>query len=90
MTQKPAFWYGLQASTLLLYALLICGGYLLKLPALGWGLYGALFLLHVVELKTALQVGRRDRGLSTLRIVIMNLIFGFTWWVPLKRGIIQR
>lgn len=89
MTQKPAFWYALQASTLLLYALLIGGGYLLDLPALGWGLYGALFLLHIFELKTALAVGR-EKGLSTARTVVKNLIFGFTWWVPLRRGIVNK
>lgn len=89
MTKKPVFWILLQASTILLYALLIGGGYLLKLPGLGWGLYAALIVLHVFELKTALQVGR-DKGLSTLRVVVMNLIFGFTWWVPLKQGIIKK
>lgn len=89
MTQKPAFWYGLQASTILLYALLIGGGYLLKMPALGWGLYAVLFVLHLFELKTALKIGH-EKGLSTLRIVVMNLLFGFTWWVPLKRGIVMK
>ena len=89
MTKKPMFWILLQGSTLVLYALLIGGGYLLKLPALGWGLYGALFVLHLFELKTALQVGR-DRELSTLRVVVKNLIFGFTWWVPLKQGVVNK
>lgn len=89
MTKKPAFWILLQASTILLYILLIGGGYVLKLPALGWGLYAALFVLHLFELKTALQIGR-ENGLSKLRIVVMNLIFGFTWWVPLKQGIVQK
>jgi hypothetical protein len=89
MTKKPAFWLLLQASTILLYILLIGGGYVLKLPALGWGAYGALFVLHLFELKTALQVGHA-KGLSMTRIVVMNLIFGFTWWVPLKRGIIKK
>jgi hypothetical protein len=86
MTQKPAFWTLMQISTLVLCALLIGGGYLLKKPALGWGLYGALFVLHLFELKTALRVGR-EKGLSTLRTVVKNLVFGFTWWVPLKNGI---
>jgi hypothetical protein len=89
MTKKPVFWILLQASTVLLYILLIGGGYLLKLPALGWGLCAALFVLHLFELKTALRVGRA-KGLSTLRIVVMNLIFGFTWWVPLKRGFLKK
>lgn len=89
MTKKPVFWILLQLSTLGLYALLIGGGYALKLPALGWGLYGLLFLLHVFELKTALRVGR-EKGLTTLRIVLKNLLFGFTWWVPVKRGILAK
>jgi hypothetical protein len=89
MTKKPAFWMLLQASTILLYILLIVGGYVLKMPVLGWGLYAALFILHVFELKTALQVGR-NKGLSTLRVVVKNLIFGFTWWVPLKQGIVKK
>jgi hypothetical protein len=89
MTQKPVFWYLLQVSTLVLYGVLIGGGNVLHLPWLGCGLYGALFVLHLFELKTALQVGH-DKGLSDVRIVLMNLIFGFTWWVPLKRGIIAK
>lgn len=89
MTNKPFFWYFLQASTIILYGVLIGGGNVLGLPWLGWGLYGALFLLHVFELKTALRVGH-EKGLTDLRIVLKNLLFGFTWWVPLKLGIIQK
>ncbi len=88
MTNKPLFWYLLQASTLILYGVLVGGGNALGLPWLGWGLYAALFVLHLFELKTALRVGR-EKGLSDLRIVLLNLIFGFTWWVPLKRGILR-
>jgi len=89
MNKKRLFWRLVQASTILLYILLIGGGYILNKPWLGWGLYGALFVLHVFELKTALQVGRA-RGLSTLRVVVKNLIFGFTWWVPLKQGVVSK
>jgi hypothetical protein len=89
MNTKRLFWWLVQVSTILLYILLIGGGYAFNQPALGWGLYGALFVLHLFELKTALKVGR-DKGLSTLRIVVKNLIFGFTWWVPLKQGIVSK
>jgi hypothetical protein len=89
MTGKPVFWYGLQVSTILLYVVLIAGGYALQIPALGWGLFGAIFLLHVFELKTALAVGR-EKGLSIRRIVLKNLVFGFTWWLPLKKGILVK
>ena len=89
MNKKLAFWLLVQASTILLYILLIGGGYAINKPLLGWGLYAALFVLHVFELKTALKIGR-EKGLSTLRVVVMNLLFGFTWWVPLKQGIIKK
>ncbi len=89
MTGKSVFWHGLQVSAVLLYAVLIAGGYALQIPALGWGLFGVIFLLHVFELKTALVVGR-DKGLSTRRIVLKNLAFGFTWWLPLKKGILSK
>ncbi|PKO00930.1 MAG: hypothetical protein CVU42_02100 [Chloroflexi bacterium HGW-Chloroflexi-4] len=89
MNKKLAFWLLVQASTILLYIILIGGGYALYQPALGWGLYAALFVLHLFELKTALNIGR-EKSLSTLRVVVMNLLFGFTWWVPLKRGIIKK
>ena len=89
MTKKPIFWYSLQASTLVLYGVLIGGGNVLGKSWLGWGLYGALFLLHVFELKTALKVGH-EKGLSDFRIVLKNLLFGFTWWVPVKRGILDK
>ncbi|MRR29701.1 hypothetical protein EG834_05110, partial [bacterium] len=80
MNKKLAFWLLVQASTILLYILLIGGGYAIHQPLLGWCLYATLFVLHVFELKTALKIGR-EKGLSTLRVVVMNLIFGFTWWV---------
>lgn len=89
MNKKLAFWLLVQASTILLYILLIGGGYAINQPLLGWCLYAALFILHVFELKTALKIGR-EKGLSTLRVVVMNLIFGFTWWVPLKQGIVKK
>lgn len=89
MSNKPAFWYFVQGSTIALYVLLIGGGYLLGKPLIGWGLYGALLLLHIFELRTALKVGA-EKGVSKMRTVLKNLLFGFTWWVPLKRGILQK
>ena len=46
MAKKPAFWIFLQASTLVLYGVLIGGGNVLGLPWLGWGLYGARFVAY--------------------------------------------
>jgi hypothetical protein len=44
-------------------------------------------VLHLVELKTTMRIGR-ERKIPMSRIVFMGMIFGFTWWLPLKSGII--
>ncbi|MDP3176660.1 MAG: hypothetical protein Q8M76_02070 [Spirochaetaceae bacterium] len=55
--------------------------------ALGfWYLAAGLFLLHFVEIFVAgLKVGRRS-GKSILVSVILTLVFGYTWWLPLKKS----
>lgn len=49
----------------------------------GAGLTGVIVELHVGELPLALQVGKL-RGLGLAKTVVMNLLFGFTWWLPVK------
>ena len=61
MSKKTAFWTLLQLSTFLLYELLIFGGYAFGIPWLGWTLFGALMLLHIVEMKTALRIGKKHK-----------------------------
>jgi hypothetical protein len=89
MKNKPLFWRLNQLLTILLYELLVFGGYAFRIPWLGWALFGALMLLHIVELKTAFRIGRKHK-LKTGRILLMTLLFGFTWWLPLKRGILNK
>ena len=89
MKNKPLFWRLNQLITILLYELLVFGGYAFNVPWLGWALVGALILLHIAELKTALRIGKKHK-LKTGRILLMTILFGFTWWLPLKRGIINK
>jgi hypothetical protein len=51
-------------------------------------LLSGLILLHLAELKTAIRIGH-EQGVSISRIVFMDMIFGFTWWLPLKSEIIN-
>lgn len=53
---------------------------------MGAGLILGIFFLHICELKTALRIGRK-KNLSDTRIWLMDLAFGFTWWLPLKNGV---
>jgi hypothetical protein len=42
--------------------------------------------LHLAELKIAIRIGR-EFNIPVSRIFIMDMVFGFTWWLPLKNGI---
>lgn len=89
MKNKPLFWRVAQLLTILLYELLIFGGYAFGILWLGWALFGALILLHIVELKTALSIAKKHK-VKTTRAILMTVFFGFTWWLPLKRGLINK
>ncbi len=41
---------------------------------------------HVLEIPLALKI-LADKQPSTLRVIIATTLFGFTWWLPAKRGI---
>lgn len=89
MLRSKLFWRILMASAAGLYLL---GLTLLTIPGarLGGGaLVLGLFLLHLAETKTALKIGRA-RQLADARTILMNLAFGFTWWLPLKNGVWDR
>lgn len=88
MLRSKIFWRGLMASAVALYLL---GMILLSIPETrlaGAALLVGLILLHLAEMKTALKIGRA-RQLPDTRIYLMNLVFGFTWWLPLKNGILN-
>lgn len=44
---------------------------------------------HPLELFASLPVGKRA-GLSLERTIMMTLVFGITWWIPLKLGVFDR
>jgi hypothetical protein len=44
---------------------------------------------HPLELSMSLPAGKRA-GLSLERTIVMTLIFGITWWIPLKLGVFDR
>lgn len=44
---------------------------------------------HPLELTQAIPAGKKA-GLSTRTIVIKTLVFGITWWFPLKLGYIDK
>lgn len=88
MDRSVWFWRVLMAGAL---GLLLLGvGLWLFSPwkEAGAALTGMILGLHVAELPLALQVGKAS-GVGLARTVVMDLLFGFTWWLPVKRGIIK-
>lgn len=61
-------------------------------PVLGF-VWWVVFLLwavgHPLELAMSLPVGKKA-GLSLERTIAMTLVFGITWWIPLKLGVFDR
>lgn len=85
MNGKP-FW--------LLQNLVLLGLYATAAVLLGLGqsghfvvlLAGVILVAHVLELPLAFRV-LKPRNPAPLRVFLGTFLFGFTWWLPAKRGI---
>lgn len=89
--KKKNVWLLLMVVTLGFWIMVIAGGQLLfpenQLKA--WAGVLVLFFIHASEIFVSFKIGKAA-GLSSQRIVIKTLLFGFTWWVPLQKGILTR
>ena len=45
-----------------------------------------IFAAHILELPLAFMV-LRGRNAAPLRVTLMTLLFGYTWWLPARRGV---
>lgn len=85
-THSKVFWTLLRSFALGLYLFGLGIAIFSSVPWIGAGLVLGILLLHICELKTALRIGRSN-NLSDTHIWLMCLAFGFTWWLPLKKGV---
>ncbi|MGC9324845.1 MAG: hypothetical protein ACP5G0_08890 [Desulfomonilia bacterium] len=44
---------------------------------------------HPLELPISMGIARQA-GLSPLRAILKTILYGFTWWLPLKLGVIKK
>lgn len=86
---NKSFWYFLQFGAIVLYVISIPFGYWLfpGTNLCAWSIFAGLFVLHTAEINIARKIGR-GKNISLLRVVVKTLLFGFTWWLPLKKGIV--
>lgn len=55
-----------------------------------WIVVACIFCIgHPVELMTSIPIGKKAE-ISTGTTVLKTLIFGFTWWLPVKMGVLDK
>ena len=50
---------------------------------------GIWVITHPLELILSIPIGKKA-GISTGTTIIKTLLFGFTWWVPVKMGVLDK
>lgn len=88
LLKTKLFWVVMMAGAVALYLL---GIVLVLLPGTrtaGVLILAGVLLLHIAEIKTALRIGRQH-GIRDTRTILMDMLFGFTWWLPLHKGYIS-
>lgn len=53
-----------------------------------WSLFIVVVIIHTSELLLTLRMDSL-RNKTTKAIVVNTVLFGFTWWVPVKNGIFE-
>ena len=87
---KKAFWYAMMAGTAGLWVVgLLVPWWIFQNRIAGLVIPLVMLLLHILELPLALNLGE-GKGLPPSRSLFFTLVFGFTWWLPLRKGIIDR
>ncbi len=85
------FWQLNMAGSIGLFILTLVVGYVLfpENHFKAMGLFFGLLVIHAAELPISLKIGKLS-GFSHKTVVLNTLLFGFTWWLPVKRGIIVK
>lgn len=86
LVDNRRFWLACNLFTLVLHAF---GVYLYASEGFAHPvaqLWAIVLMLHMLEFPLAF-IAVRERGIGWGVTIMATLIFGFTWWVPTRRGI---
>ena len=88
--RSKGFWYFLMFGSVGLFGISYAVGYIMfpGNPFLSWIFFIGLLITHVAELPLAMKIGR-EKNLPAATVAVKTLLFGFTWWLPLKKGILS-
>ncbi|MBN2158447.1 MAG: hypothetical protein JW807_03555 [Spirochaetes bacterium] len=89
---NKGFWYFLMFGSICLFALCIALGYYLfpDRPFLKWIFFIGLLVFHMAEIPAASMKIGTDRNIPASTVAAKTMLFGFTWWLPLKKGILDK
>lgn len=86
MIDNKNFWLIINAGALVLHAagvyFYVTQGFTSSIAQL-WGL---IIIIHILEIPLAF-LAVRERRIAWSLTMINTLLFGFTWWVPARRGL---
>lgn len=90
MLDSKLLWVLLRFFVVFLWCVLIYLGFIIpsSLSLLMHVAIVLLLLIHLTELPIAFRIGK-EKGLTKSIVVIKTMVYGFTWWVPLRRGVIN-
>lgn len=90
MFDNKVFWSLSRALVAITWGILIILGFIFPSQIAGTVKVLALVLLliHIMETPISVKIGV-ERGVAKEVAITKTLIYGFTWWIPLKRGVIN-
>lgn len=94
MFKKKIFWYLFMMPGAILGWLFIIGGAICPtenetLRTIWLVIACILIITHPLELILSIPIGKKA-GISTGITVLKTLLFGFTWWLPVKMGVLDK
>jgi len=94
MFKKKIFWYLFMMPGAILGWLFIIGGVVCPIAnetvRMLWLAITCIWVItHPLELILSIPIGKKA-GISTATTVLKTLLFGFTWWLPVKMGVLDK
>lgn len=88
---SKGFWYALMAGAIGLWITVLLAAILVPvISMIAWAVFIGLVALHALEFPLAAKKISDRKGISALTAFIKTLLFGFTWWLALEKGIIEK
>ena len=88
---SKGFWYFLMAGAIGLWVAVLLAAILVpSVSMIAWIVFIALVALHILEFPLVSKKIAVGKGISGHIAFIKTMLFGFTWWLALKKGIVDK